>query len=386
MEKLKDFNKDAYEWLKKFPPQHWPRSHFSGRAHYDVLLNNMCEVFNRQLIDGKDKPIITCLEFIREYLMKRIVNVQKVISKSDGPLTLNATKVFNIIVKETGQMKIDWNGGDLYQATTPWGDQCVVNIKSIGYQHGKTCTGLKLSKKRKKSAAELAEGMVKGNKLSKADLDLWHIVINGDFPPVVKNVTTQALEVVPFEKQADDLKSKLAKNNKANMFLYNALPKKEHERIFMCKMAKEIWQSLLVTHQDLTILLRSTSLKSLDEGFSSKNYVRKFLRALHLKWRANVTAIEESKDLSSLALDELIKSSDDKTSTSESDDEEYAMIVKNFKKFFRRKGRFVRQPREEKKSYWKRDNKKSKYNRKCFRFGDPNHLIDECPKPPCNKE
>nr|GEV29643.1 UBN2 domain-containing protein [Tanacetum cinerariifolium] len=35
------------------------------------------------------------------------------------------------------------------------------------------------------------------------------------------------------------------------------------------------------------------------------NYVRKFLRALHPKWRAEVTAIEESKDLTSLSLDEL---------------------------------------------------------------------------------
>ncbi|GJR09598.1 hypothetical protein Tco_0792250 [Tanacetum coccineum] len=33
---------------------------------------------------------------------------------------------------------------------------------------------------------------------------------------------------------------------------------------------------------------------------------RKFLRALHPKWRAKVTAIEESKDLTSLSLDELI--------------------------------------------------------------------------------
>nr|GFB80004.1 UBN2 domain-containing protein [Tanacetum cinerariifolium] len=47
-----------------------------------------------------------------------------------------------------------------------------------------------------------------------------------------------------------------------------------------------------------------TSLKALDEGYSSKNY--KFLRALHPKWRAKVTAIEESKDLTSLSLDELI--------------------------------------------------------------------------------
>ncbi|GJV76287.1 hypothetical protein Tco_1507871 [Tanacetum coccineum] len=49
-----------------------------------------------------------------------------------------------------------------------------------------------------------------------------------------------------------------------------------------------------------------TSVKALDEGFSSKNYIRKFLRALHPKWRAKVMDIEESKDLTSLSLDELI--------------------------------------------------------------------------------
>ncbi|GJU95112.1 zf-CCHC domain-containing protein [Tanacetum coccineum] len=210
------------------------------------------------------------------------------------------------------------------------------------------------------------------------DLDLWHIILNGDFSSVAKNEVTQVLEVVPFEEQSDDLKKKLSKNNEAKMVLYNALPKKEYERIFMCKTAKDIWQSL-----------------------------------------AKVTAIEESKDLSSLALDELIgnlkvhevvmekdseiyrgkkervksialkakkESSDDETSTSESDDEEYAMAVRNFKKFFRRKGKFVRQPREEKKSFRQRDEKKGKSDRKCFRCGDPNHLIGDCPKPSRNKD
>nr|GEV04817.1 hypothetical protein [Tanacetum cinerariifolium] len=49
-----------------------------------------------------------------------------------------------------------------------------------------------------------------------------------------------------------------------------------------------------------------TSLKALDEGFSSKNYVRNFLRALHPKWHAKVLMIEESKNLTTLSLDELI--------------------------------------------------------------------------------
>ncbi|GJV37045.1 retrovirus-related pol polyprotein from transposon TNT 1-94, partial [Tanacetum coccineum] len=146
-----------------------------------------------------------------------------------------------------------------------------------------------------------------------------------------------------------------------------------------------------------------TSLKALDEGYSSKNYVRKFLRALHPKWRAKVKAIEESKDLTSLSLDELIgnlkvyemiikkdseivkargerksialktkkESSDEKCSTSGSEDEEYAMAVRDFKKFFKRRGRFVRQPRNDKKTFQRsRDDKNGKNDRKCFRCGD----------------
>ncbi|GJV13566.1 hypothetical protein Tco_1355107 [Tanacetum coccineum] len=99
--------------------------------------------------------------------------------------------------------------------------------------------------------------------------------------------------------------------------------------------------------------------------------------------------IEESKDLSSLALDELItkkESSNDETLTSRSVDKEYSMAVRNFKKFFRRNGRFVRQPQEEKKSFRQRDDKKGKSDRKRFRCGDPNHLIGECLKPSRNKE
>ncbi|GKB57774.1 hypothetical protein Tco_0913960 [Tanacetum coccineum] len=138
--------------------------------------------------------------------------------------------------------------------------------------------------------------------------------------------------------------------------------------------------------------------------FSSKNYVRKFLRAIHPKWRAKVTTIEDLKDLTSLSLDELIgnmkvyeviikkdsemvkdkreqsrslalkakkKSSDEDSSTSNSENEEYAIDVKEFKKFFKRRGRFVRQPRDERKSLQRiRDDKNGKSERKCFRCGD----------------
>ncbi|GJS85806.1 zf-CCHC domain-containing protein [Tanacetum coccineum] len=140
--------------------------------------------------------------------------------------------------------------------------------------------------------------------------------------------------------------------------------------------------------------------------------------ALHPKWRAKVTAIEESKDLKSLSLDELIRnlkvhemiikkdseivkskgerrslalkdkkeSSDEECSTFGSEDEEYAMVVRDFKKFFKRRGRFVRQPRNDKNTFQRsRDDKNGKSDRKCFRCGNPNHFIRECLKSPKEK-
>ncbi|GJR30855.1 retrovirus-related pol polyprotein from transposon TNT 1-94 [Tanacetum coccineum] len=74
-----------------------------------------------------------------------------------------------------------------------------------------------------------------------------------------------------------------------------------------------------------------------------------------------------------------MESSDEECSTFGSEDEEYAMAVRDFKKFFKRRGRFVRQPRNDKKTFQRsRDDKTGKNDRKCFRCGDPNHLIGEC--------
>ncbi|GJW42232.1 retrovirus-related pol polyprotein from transposon TNT 1-94 [Tanacetum coccineum] len=76
------------------------------------------------------------------------------------------------------------------------------------------------------------------------------------------------------------------------------------------------------------------------------------------------------------------ESCDEECSSSCSEDEEYAMAVRDFK----RRGRFVRKPRNDKKTFQRsRDDKNGKSDRKCFRCEDPNHLIGECPKPPKDK-
>ncbi|GJV69621.1 ribonuclease H-like domain-containing protein [Tanacetum coccineum] len=84
IEELRMINKDVYDWLKKIPPHHCP-SH-------------------------------------------QLLVVQKVINKSNGPLTPTATKIFNNIKKEAAQITVLWNGGELYQATGPHSTQYVCNM------------------------------------------------------------------------------------------------------------------------------------------------------------------------------------------------------------------------------------------------------------------
>nr|GEY17982.1 hypothetical protein [Tanacetum cinerariifolium] len=109
-------------------------------------------------------------------------------------------------------------------------------------------------------------------------------------------------------------------------------------------------------------------LKSLDPDYSSKNHVRKFLRALPLKWVAKVTAIKEAKDLDKLPFDELIGNfkvyemilaSDGVASkpikekvmpitlkanvTRQDEEEEFNSIVKNLWNLFKKGNRFERE-------------------------------------------
>ncbi|GJR03346.1 hypothetical protein Tco_0526330 [Tanacetum coccineum] len=113
------------------------------------------------------------------------------------------------------------------------------------------------------------------------DLDLWHVITDGDFPPIQNNPETKKDEVVPFHKQNDDLKKKLAKNNEAEMVFEKVIKK------------------------DFEIVKRK----------------REQSRSIALKARK--------------------ESSDDDSSTFDTEDEEYAMAVRDFKKFFKRRGRFV---------------------------------------------
>nr|GEU51507.1 hypothetical protein [Tanacetum cinerariifolium] len=119
IENMKKFNEEAFNWLNQIPPQHWSKSHFSSRPHSDVLLNNICECLNSKILDGRDMPIIAAIDYIRKYLMKRMVNVIRVIEKCDRPLTTTVTTLLETVKKEASDYSVEWNGGLKYEVGRP---------------------------------------------------------------------------------------------------------------------------------------------------------------------------------------------------------------------------------------------------------------------------
>nr|GEU56746.1 alpha/beta hydrolases superfamily protein [Tanacetum cinerariifolium] len=160
------------------------------------------------------------------------------------------------------------------------------------------------------------------------------------------------------------------------------------------------------TNEEIYLMAKSSNQVTLDSSCFSDN--------------ASSLDDEKSKNLTTLSLDELIGNlkvyeevikkdfemvkgkkeqsrsialkvkkevSDEDSSSSDSEDEDYDMAIKEFKKFFKRRGRFVRKPRGDRKTFQKsRNDGYGKSERQCFRCGDPNHFIEECSKPPKNND
>ncbi|KAL0320251.1 UNVERIFIED_CONTAM: hypothetical protein Sradi_5286600 [Sesamum radiatum] len=59
MEEIKALDQAAFDWLQDKPAQEWSKSHFTELPKCDMLLNNCCESINANILDARDKPVLT---------------------------------------------------------------------------------------------------------------------------------------------------------------------------------------------------------------------------------------------------------------------------------------------------------------------------------------
>nr|GEV22282.1 zinc finger protein [Tanacetum cinerariifolium] len=119
-----------------------------------------------------------------------------------------------------------------------------------------------------------------------------------------------------------------------------------------------------------------------------KAWIRDAVHVFEIKKSPSCNGISEDLETSrnkkkykSLALKARKVLSEEEATSLDSNDEGYAMAIRDFKKFFRRRGKFGRQPHDNKRNFWKaKEDKKEKDDRRCFKCGDLNYFIINCPK------
>ncbi|XP_070041566.1 uncharacterized protein [Nicotiana tomentosiformis] len=233
------------------------------------------------------------------------------------------------------------------------------------------------------------------------DYELWDIVTDGLLATMKINAKGVEVPKTKADHTAEDLR-KWEKNTKAKKWLVCGLDQDEYSRIQSCTNAKEIWDTLQVAHEGTPQVNRSrgTLLYSHYENFTMKEgetIQEMYTRVLPITWESKITAIQESKNIATLPLYELIgnliayelrrqtmKIDVPKmersltlriTEGSDLEDDEVAMITKDFKKYLRR-GKGPSRSR----SYSKSKVPEKQTNDGCYKCGKTDHYIKNCPQ------
>ncbi|KAH0638863.1 hypothetical protein KY285_035449 [Solanum tuberosum] len=123
MERLEQEDREARKWFdhSERPFQTWTRALFKTHSRCDMLLNNLCESFNRYILDARDKAIITLLEMIKNKLMKRLCKKKEWINKYQGLICPKIEKKLNQIRLEATLFRPNFSGGPKVSVEGPGG-------------------------------------------------------------------------------------------------------------------------------------------------------------------------------------------------------------------------------------------------------------------------
>ncbi|XP_021743854.1 uncharacterized protein LOC110709902 [Chenopodium quinoa] len=260
----------------------------------------------------------------------------------------------------------------------------------------------------------------------KADnYQVWRVIEVGYFE-ITKTTGENEVVLKPMSEFDKEDFEKMEINALAVKLLHCGLGPNEHNHVMGCKNAKEIWDLLQVTHEGTNEVKRSkidllmskyerfemqpkesiqemltrftnitNELVSLGNQIPIDEQVRKVLRSLPQdeRWRAKVTALQETKDFTKFNIEQLAGSlithelhlgtsnsegnrgkglafKDGDQEDSEVDEEEVAMLVRRFKRMFNRNNKsrnFTKKPST------------SKTDSGCHKCGSLEHFIRECP-------
>lgn len=103
---------------------------FSFEPSCDILLNNLCEVFNAAILEARDKPIITCVDVIRRYITKRLVARKELAEKWNHQVGPRVMKILDKTKLESVHCILEYCGDHKFEVRAYYVDQYRVDLKA----------------------------------------------------------------------------------------------------------------------------------------------------------------------------------------------------------------------------------------------------------------
>ncbi|GAV57810.1 DUF4219 domain-containing protein/UBN2 domain-containing protein, partial [Cephalotus follicularis] len=267
------------------------------------------------------------------------------------------------------------------------------------------------------------------------DYNLWDLIVDGSNLPTTTNESGEIISK-PRTRYNDEDRKMVQMNAKAKHIIICAINSNYFNRVFSCISAKDMWDRLEGTYEGTnqvkeakiimlfqdnemftmhenedikTMFTRFTNitnaLQARNKVYTNGEMVRKILRFLPRVWMPKVIAVEESKDLNTLPLEDLLgslmtlevtimKKGDEeekekrkkkvvalKSSISDEiddeSDQELALITRKLKRFLANKKKFGDKP-------YKNGNIKKGETSKhediiCYECKKPGHCKSDCP-------
>ena len=96
--------------MNALPHKMCSRSSYNTYTLCDLQVNNMCEAFNRAILECREKPIITMLEGLKFYLNNRIVKQRDMMHKWRTDICPLIQQKLERAKKESDKWLANWSG------------------------------------------------------------------------------------------------------------------------------------------------------------------------------------------------------------------------------------------------------------------------------------
>ena len=127
---IKDEEPEAFEWLMSKGIDHWARSRFRTGPKCEISLNNLCESFNgtRAILLARQKPILSMLERIRLYILRRFTKKRLAGEKWKSEVGPRIFKVIEANKVLSAENIAHWAGDLDYQVSNMYGSMYKVDL------------------------------------------------------------------------------------------------------------------------------------------------------------------------------------------------------------------------------------------------------------------